>query len=188
MSLKALTLHDRSLDFLKLAIGLLSMLVIILSATRSFAGSPIGELQYRFRCDMDGRSPEIVYEFRRDPITVGIRIERRGQPVIIVNEREAFEQSEEVVTFEYLSACEQARIVAREELDNDVLEDIDRVRDMLFHSDCRAIAIMQNAGTHRGSLGYSSIVETFEYERAKMDYMGVLFIDRVMNIRERCPF
>ena len=65
--------------------------------------------------------------------------------------------------------------------------DRDLARSILFSADCWAIAQMQREGALRGYRGYSAIAETFEFQRARMSYLDVPFIERLENIRERCP-
>lgn len=181
------SLCHRPRNFSQTAGGLLAMLIILLISLQVFAGSPIGELQYRFPCEMNGWHPEITYEHRRDPITVGMNIGYGGKPILVVNEREVFEQPFIVVAFEYLSACEQVREVVARNLGKSI-DDPQMAREMVFRADCRAISRMQREGLLRSSKDYSTIKEVFEYERARLDYLGISFNERIRNIRDACPF
>ncbi len=110
-----------------------------------------------------------------------------------MNENETFKQPIELITFEYFSACQQARGLMNQLLKskkdpNELFDDPDWVQSLVFRSDCRAIARMRREGLLRDSQGFSTILDVLNYERAKQDYLGVPFQERAGNIRKRCPF
>lgn len=177
------------LDRLRLFVAVAPVLIAALQAgNQAIAGSPIGELQYRFECTIGKSNVEIEYEFNRDQTSVGIRVSGNEMPLLIVNERQAFEQPFEVVTFEYLSACAQAQMVVREGFGAEIGNDRSMARHVIERADCLALAQMQREGALKGAQGYSTILDTFEFERSRESYLGVSYRERVRNIRERCPF
>lgn len=164
-----------------------ALLVFALAGLSVQAGNPIGELQYRAKCTVGGKDIAVVYEYQRNPATVGVRFDG-NTPVLSVNEREAFEQPFEVVAFEYLSACAQAERVMRSGNPQHYASGRNWPQQLVFDADCSAIAKMQQEGLLRGARGYSEILEAFEFRRAKQSYHGVDFDARARNIRARCPF
>lgn len=166
---------------------------LALSGNAAEAGSPIGELEYRYACTIDRQDLKLTYEFRDDPATVGIRPKGHDRPELVVNENETFKQPIELITFEYFSACQQAQrlmdLLPKIKNDpNELFNDPDWVRSLVFGSDCVAIARMRREGLLRDSQGFSTILDVLNYERAKQDYLGVPFQERADHIRKRCPF
>jgi hypothetical protein len=167
--------------------------LLICGGNPAKAGSPLGELEHRYKCRIGDRVLEVTYDFEDQPETVGIRPRGRDLPVLTVNERRSFERPYEVVAFEYFSACEQARKLFETSLRKPngperLLEDPDWTRAVVFGSDCEAIAQMRREGLLGGVRGFQRILDDFSYERARMNYLHVLFHERADNLRNRCPF
>ncbi len=150
------------------------------------AGSPLGELEYRFPCELPTGRAEIQYT-ERYAATVGVSLDFGPDPVLVVNERQAFEQPSEVVAFEYFSACEQARQLHRERSPRSMLSYPASER-FLGESDCRALASMRREGVVRGSEAASTIIEVFRYWRAKETYLDVPFEVRAEYVQRNCPY
>ena len=182
----------RSLSCLRIAV-LAAAVFLVCSSDLAQAGSQIGELAYRYKCRIDNRVLDVTYKFRDQPETVGISLRDRDTPVLVVNERESFEQPFEVVAFEYFSACEQARkLIDASRGEQGHLErflaDPNWTRKVVFRSDCDAIAQMRREGLLGGARGFQRILGVFLHERAKMDYFHVSFRERADNLRNQCPF
>lgn len=161
--------------------------IAVLTGAPAEAGSPIGELEHQYPCAADRRTIQLSHDYPNDPVTVGFRLEG-GTPVLVVNESETFKQPIELVTFEYFSACEQARALIVEADSEKRLGDRSWVRDLVLRSDCQAISRMRREGLLRGSKGFMTILEVFNYERGGQAYRGIPFPDRSDNIRKNCSF
>ncbi len=191
----ALWYGSRKLTQFEVSLAAALAMLLWLSGNMAEAGSPIGELAYRYPCYMEGskQEAELSFESRSDAATVSIRPRRSGPPGLVVNESESFEQPLEVITFEYFSACHQARSLMRLSAERStepgkVLDDQKLSRFLVFESDCEAINRMRGEGLLRDSKGFDLIFRVFDFERAKQSYLNVPFRDRANNIRKRCPF
>ncbi len=169
--------------------GLLTAaLAMMLSAAGSAtAGNPVDELNHRYGCSAGGKKINISYQSRGDPWTVGVNLDGNNYPLIVINERASYEQPFEIVAFEYFTACEQAIALAADNNRLHLMRNPIRARRMLFRADCSAIGRMTREGLMRGSRSATTLLNAFNYQRAKQSYLGVLFSDRADNIRKTCP-
>ena len=151
------------------------------------AGNPVDELNYRYGCSASGQKIAVNYQSRGDSWTVGVDLNGRNYPFIVINERATYEQPFEIVAFEYFTACEQARALAADNNRLHLMRNPIRARRMLFRADCNAIGRMTREGLMRGSRSATTLLNTYYYQRAKQSYLGVLFSDRADNIRKACP-
>ena len=157
------------------------------------AGSPIGEIGYRYPCTIGKQTVELSYEARGDPATVSIQRPYQGTPRLVVNEEAAFKQPIEVVTFEYFSACQQIRILMDQagygsDDPNQLLDDPIWTKDLVFRSDCEAVNQMRRTGLLHGWEDFQVIIDVFYYERGRQSYLQVPYQERADNISNLCPF
>lgn len=178
---------------LRIAVGLASAILLAScsqasASTPVFAagGNPVDGLEYRYGCSVGGKQLGIQYRSFNAPATVWVELGRDKKPQIFANERAAYEQPFEIVSFEYFSACQQAQIVAGEQRPVQMLINPDLFRNVLFNADCAAISLAQKEGLLNGYRGFEMILEHYYYQRAKQDYNGVAFRERADNIRKSC--
>lgn len=183
------------------SLGLFSILVILSMSLPSLAGDQFSELRYRFPCNIEMLDSkyqyppydpnririEIRYSHLSAPYTVGIDLGPYGLPMVIVNKQGSFEQPFEVVAFEYLSACEQARAILSQGEDQKLIKDHEYTKNLIHRADCQAVSLFQQ-NFNRSPRAIYQLEEVFKYERAGLEYLGVSYDDRFDNIKMHCPF
>ncbi|MEM8730657.1 MAG: hypothetical protein AAGF79_12130 [Pseudomonadota bacterium] len=163
-----------------------ALLLFWTACVAAHAGSPLGEIEYRYPCQAgsSGRTLEIEYGgFAEAAVSLQFW---GGDPVLSVNEDLAFEQPAVTVAFDYLVACEMAKRMQEDDLDRAVRDKAFAQR--VFHTtDCAALTLLNRLGVARRYDDIASLLDYFSYRKGDAGYLGVPYWQRVEAMQRNCP-
>ena len=160
------------------ALLLMAALCLLGSAPKAMAGSLVDWLSYEYPCNSQGRSVPVIRGTHRGSEAVIVRRDFEGRASILINESALYKINDEVVIFEYFSACHQVKMF---DVSPEGARNIDP-SDFILNADCRALFEIRKLGLFNPKSTYL-LFEYYAYEGWGGGNLGVTNDDRAKNIQ-----